>query len=358
MGKLILISGDDEFAVKAKAREAAAALADGVAPEDDPAFEIIIGDGEEIKFNEVVERMLGAMRTPPFLADHQVIWLRNFAGLDALNSAFKGKGPAAELSAMLCAELPPEQTILINGPGLDMRKAFGKALKSAGAEITVCGAGKSTDRNFAENRRMQINDLCRAAGKRIAPSAVQYLEATLGNNSGTLSQELEKLFCYVGDAADITPEDCRTICSRTPEAVSWNFTAALVERNTREALSLLDQLLKQGDAELKVLAAVSGEFQRMIQVRQAMIELSISRATPRTFDSISDEQKAKHPGNMLLKLHPYRAFKTCESASRFQDHELAANLKQVLLTNRALVSGGGDARILMEQLIFFITKGR
>ena len=47
MGKLILISGDDEFAVKAKARETAAALADGVAPEDDPAFEIIIGDGEE-----------------------------------------------------------------------------------------------------------------------------------------------------------------------------------------------------------------------------------------------------------------------------------------------------------------------
>ncbi len=358
MGKVIVITGDDDFAIREKCREIAASLAENRNPESDSAFEIIAGDGEELKFDAMVERMLGAMRTPPFLTDHQVIWLRNFAGFDQLSSAYKGKGSAAELASMLC-EAPEEwQTVLINGTGLDMRKSFGKALKSAGAEIITLNAVKSTDRNFSESRRMQIQEICREAGRRIAPSAVQYLEAALGSSTGTLRLELEKLFTYAGDKTDISIEDCRAICSRTPEAVSWNFTAALVERNAREALSLLDMLIKQGDAELKVLTSVSYEFQRMIQVRKAMRELNISRVNPRTFDSIPEDVKSAHPDNALLKLHPYRAFKTCESAMRFSDRELAENLQKVLHTNRALVSGGGDSRILLEELIFYITGRR
>ncbi len=355
MGKLIIISGDDDFAVKEKARCTASALAEGNVPESDPAFEIISGDGEELKFDAAAERMTSAMRTPPFLSDHQVIWLRNFTGFDVLSSAYKSSTPAGILADMLCAGLPEEQTVIINGPGLDMRRAFGKALKNSGADITVFNAVKSSDRGFSESRRSQIFEICRESGKKIAPGAVQYLETVLGSNTGTLKLELEKLFCYTGDAAEITAEDCRIICSRTPEAVSWNFTAALIERNTGEALSLLDMLLKQGDAELKVLAAVSGEFQRMIQVLRAMDELGITRPNPRSFDALPEDVRAKNPDNILLKMHPFRAFKTCESAMRFTPAELAANLKSVLQTNRALVTGGGDPRILLERLIFFIT---
>ncbi len=352
-GKLYIVSGDDDFAQKARSRALVAGLAGGD-PESCGALEIIAGDGDGMKFAEIAETMLSSMRTPPFLTPNQIIWLRNFAFFTELSDAYKGKGPAAELAAALCEALPDEQTVIINGPGFDQRKSFAKALKMAGAEIAVESSAKANDRNYADTRRRTIADLCRNAGKKIAPAAVQYLETILGSDTGTMMNELDKLLLYVGDAPEITLEDCRAISSRTPEAVSWTFTGALLERDLRTALEVLDTLIKQGDAAIRVLAAVSGEFQKLIQVKRAMRELKLERVNPRTFDGFSDAEKAGHPDNLLLKLHPYRAFKMCEGALRYPDAEVARSLDAVLNANRALVSGGGEPRLVLEQLIFRI----
>jgi hypothetical protein len=53
----------------------------------------------------------------------------------------------------------------------------------------------------------------------------------------------------------------------------------------------------------------------------------------------------------LLKLHPYRAFKVCENAAAFSDEVLAKDLELVRNAARALVSGGGDRRMVLEQLV-------
>lgn len=353
MGKLYLVSGDDDFAVKAKARELAAGLAGGD-PESDPSFEILSGDGDELKFDALIARLLGALRTPPFLADRQIIWLRNFAFFEELADAFKEQTPAGEAARLLAAPLPDDQTVLINGPGLDQRKSWAKQLKAV-AEITVLAAGKSSDRKFAENRRLEIRDYCRQAGKTIAANAAEYVESLVGSSTGTLRQELDKVITYVGGATEIKLADCRAVCSRTPEAVSWTFTGALLDRDAKGALAVLDALLKQGDAELRVLAAATSEFQGIIQAKLAMAELGIAKVNPRTFDAIPDATRQAHPDNALLKFHPYRAFKVCENANRFSDAELAANFQAILDANRALVSGGGDRRLILEQLVFRIT---
>ena len=357
MGRLCVVSGDDDFAIKAKARELAWELCGGD-PETDPALEVIPGTGDELKFSEIADRMLAALRTPPFLSDHQVIWLRNFAFFDELSSALEAKSAAGEVARLLCSSLPPEQSILINGTGLDGRKSFSKKIKTAGAELFLLSAPRNTDRNFAENRRHRLQEACREAGKAIAPQAMQYLEEIVGGNSGTMAQELEKLFCYVGEAPEITLADCRAVCSRTPEAVSWAFTGALMERNVRNALEVLDTLMRQGDAELRVLASVASEFQQLLQTREAMRELGITRVNPRTFDQLPGEVRDKFPENHLLKLHPFRAYKMCERAMSFGDAELAGILKSVLEANRALVSGGGEPRMILEQLIFQIAGTR
>lgn len=353
MGKLHLISGDDDFSVKAKARDLAAELCGGE-PESDPGLEIIPGDGDELKFDAVITRLLSALRTPPFLADHQVIWVRNFNFFDELAAAWKEPVPAGEVAALLAAELPPEQSVIINGPGFDQRKSWAKQLKNTAA-VTIYATGKSTDRKFAENRRLEIRDYLRNFGKNIEPAAVEYVEALVGSSTGTLRQELDKLVTYAGEARDITLADCRSICSRTPEAVSWDFTGALIEKNAKGALELLDALIRQGDAELRVLAAVAGEFKSIIQAKLAMQELGITRVNPRTFDSLPEAARQAHPDNPLLKYHPYRAFKACQNALRFSDAELARNFQAILNANRALVSGGGDRRLILEQLIFRIT---
>ena len=357
MPELFLISGDDDFAVKTRARKLAAELGGG-APETSETLEIV--EGSEVRPEVAAGAFLDALRTPPFLTDFKVVWLRHCAFLGELCEAAgsKKRNALSEAADFLNHPFPPGLSVLIDGPGLDQRRSYVKQLKARGAMIEVFNALKSNDRNFAGERRTSIQEWSRGVGKKIDPAAVAWLTEVLGGDSGALHQELEKVAAYAGESERITVEDCRAICSRTPEAVSWGFTSALVEGNAREALKLLDQLLAQGDDELRVLAAVSGEFQRLLQVRLALSELGITRVSPRTFDALPPATREQHPDNLLLSLHPYRAFKMCEGAARFDERTLARALREILRANRLLVSGGGEPRLILEQLIFRLTGDR
>ena len=314
MGRLVIISGDDDFAVKERARAVAGELAGGEF-EENPAVEIIAGDGEELKPDAVVARFLDALRTPPFLCDSKLVWLRHFRDLELFSAKEPDDGVAGVLE-ILSNPLPPELSVLIDGGGLDQRKSFAKAMKSAGAGLEVLNAVKATDRRFADERRGSLRDICSELGKSLDPAAAQFLTETIGGDSGLLRNELEKLCSYVGEAAVITLADCRAVCSRTPE---------------------------------------TGEFQKLIQTRLAMKQLTLTRVSPRTVDSLPESLKKEFPDNPLLKLHPYRAFKTCEGASGFSDGELARDLEAVRNASRALVSGGGEPRIILEQLVLRLT---
>lgn len=357
MGRLQLICGDDEFAVKERARAAAAALG-GAAPEENPALETVPGDSDELKPDAVIGRFLDALRTPPFLCDSKLVWLRHCRDLDGMFSAKEPSPGAAEALSLLTSPLPPEVSVLIDGGPCDQRKGFFKAMKNAGAEIEVLNAARAGDRRAAENRQYSIRELAREFGKEIAPEAARFLGETLGGDSGALYHELEKICCYAGEAPKVTLSDCQAVCSRTPETVGWEFTGAIAERNPARALSLLDILLRQGEPEMRLLAMLSGEFQKQIQTRLALRQLGIGRVTPRTFDSVPDDIRERYPQNPLLKMHPYRAFKTCEAAMKFSDAELAAHLERIRDAARALVSGGGDRRIVLEQLVLALTRSR
>ena len=146
--------------------------------------------------------------------------------------------------------------------------------------------------------------------------------------------------------------------SRTPETVSWEFTGAIVARDVPRALHLLSVLLSQGEPEIRLMAALSSEFQKQIQTRLAMRQLNLTRVSAHTFDALDPKLREEFPENFLLKLHPYRAYKICEAAAGFSERELVGNLELVRNASRALVSGAGEPRIVLEQLVLSLTARR
>ena len=348
MGKLFIISGDDEFSRKQRAREIIGELA-GENPEDNPALEIVSGDAPDAKDPVVAGRFLESLRTPPFLCGEKIIWLRHFSNLEPFNAASPVE-PYDEIISFLSEPLPPEITVVIDGPGLDQRKSFAKALKAAGAVMESKAAAKMTDRNYADSRRIAIEEFMRNSGKNLTRDAMQFLCDTVGGDAGVLANELEKLRCYVGINPEITLADCRDIVSQTPETISWEYSAAVTSGDVRRALRLAGIMLASGEPELRMLGILSGEFQKMMQTHLAMLELGVNRPGPNTFSALPQELKDKYPDNPLLKIHPFRAYKVCEAASRFSSRELAEKLTAIRNASRALVSGGGDKRIVLEQL--------
>ena len=352
MSSFYIISGDDDFARKQRARECAIQLCDDPEPENCSAAEVIAGDEPTFKQELCSARFLESLRTPPFLCGRKLIWLRHHPDLDNFASDRPDEA-TAELLKLLREPLPPDIDVLIDGPGLDRRRTIFKDLKNAGAVIEIFSAAKTTDKNYGENRRQQLADFARNSGKKLSHDAMQYLTEAIGGDSGTLANELEKLLCYCGDKSEITLADCRAVVSRTQEALSWEFTSAVVSGDRQRALFALGTLLegKENGTELRMLASLSMEYQRMIQTRLAMKQLQITRPNPNTFSSLSPELKSSFPDNPLLKLHPFRAFKVCEAAARFNGGVLAEKLTLIRDVYRKLVSGGGDNRILLEQLV-------
>ena len=346
---VFLVSGDDDFARKRRAREIAAELAGGE-PEEDPGVEIVAGDSENLKTDAILKNFLEAWRTPPFLVDRKTVWLRHLADLSILEKPREGS-PAAAVAAALLAPPEPDIRILIDGPGLDMRTSFAKKLKAAGAAIEVCSTGRASDRNFAANRRREIDEFMARNGKTIAADAAGFLAEAAGSGSGNLANELEKLLLYVGDAERITLRDCLAVVSRTPETMGWMYISAITSGDLSGALRHLNTMLAEGNgSEMRVAAALSSEYQKQIQTCLALEELGLKRVGPNTFSSLPPEVKAEHPDNPLLAMHPFRAFKVCEAAMATPPAELARRLSMVRSAALALVSGGGEPRIILEQL--------
>ena len=181
---------------------------------------------------------------------------------------------------------------------------------------------------------------------------MQFLIEVIGGDSGILANELEKLANYTGNAPEITLDDCRAIVSRTPEAIIWEYTEAIQNGRKDTALKTLALMARQNEPgfEMRLIAMLSNSFQKSLNCRLAMQELGIQRPSPGAFENLSDEIKAKYPDNPLIKLHPYRAFKMCEAAVKLNGAAIAGKLTLIRDTSRALVTGGGEPRILLEQL--------
>ena len=366
MGKLYLISGNDEFAIKARSRSIVAALA-GSDFEDCSDLEQIRGDTDGVKPETILSDLLAALRTPPFLSSQKIVWLRSFAYFETATAANAAEGLAAmvrELLVLLKDGLPEEVTLVMDGPGIDQRKAFFKAIKAVpNAECEFIRKADLAARDFSESMNSRIQELAREAGKKIEPAAVEYLIAAVGSDTGRLIQEFDKVLAFLSDHADrITLEDCRAVCSRTPEALSWDFSTALAERNAPQALRLVTILTEQmrtqrgGNLELTLAASAAKGFQEILRTRQAAAQLKLpARISPGYFSNISDEIRQANPDNLLLQCHPYRAFKMVERAERYSDRDLLHAFEALLDAHRMLVSGGGDSRIVLEQLILKLT---
>ncbi|MCK5844549.1 MAG: hypothetical protein KAG97_07570, partial [Victivallales bacterium] len=182
-----------------------------------------------------------------------------------------------------------------------------------------------------------------------------FLAETCGTGSGRVIGELQKLMAYVHPRTNITLEDCREICSVTPEAAAWAFANELARQNEKGALRVLNTMFENRIKATNVLSMVSNTFQDMVKIRAAAQLLSIpNNANQRRFEStiasVPPQLKEKLEGHMIIKGHPFRVWNIFSQSARFADDKLAKILTSLLKVNRQLVSGGADDRIALELL--------
>jgi len=376
MGRLILVSGNDEFSVKEKAGEILRAVC-GDPPEDNQSLEAIDGAVDPEKNDDVLsvfERLAGAMLTPPFLTPEKFVWLKHFSAFPQCHSDKDGKhkrkcAALERLAASVKEGVPDYLTLIIDGPGIDRRKSFfkicEKAAKASGELHWLEQVDPAKDRKgFAATLQKRIRELADANGMRIDPDAAGYIAETVGYDSGRLKSEIDKVCCFAAGRPTVSLEDCMQVCSRTPEAVSWEFSGALTDRDAAKAIGLIPDLVESisQDAgsssrpEMMIVATVSNAFQKLIATKCECARFGVPKnANADYFYNLFAAEKDNHPENPFFSLHPFRAFKMWEGASKFKDVELSTALAAIFEANRSIVTGG-DPRMTLEAMAIKISR--
>ena len=156
-------------------------------------------------------------------------------------------------------------------------------------------------------------------GVKISTEAVTMLANFIGNQLRLLAHELDKLATYVGPGATITAEDVRQLSAQVQEARIFDLTDALAQRNNRQALDLLHDLLADGEPPLKLISTITSQVRSLLLVKElASNGLRISQIVTAT------------------GLAPFVAEKALRQIGKFSPAQLEGAYRQLLATDAAL----------------------
>jgi DNA polymerase-3 subunit delta len=164
-----------------------------------------------------------------------------------------------------------------------------------------------------------IGKRARSIHAQITPEATKLLANFIGNNLRLLANELDKLATYVGPGGTINVEDVRQLSAQVQEARIFDLTDALAQRNRKQALNILHDLLADGEPPLKLLSTITTHLRSLLLVKELA-------------------QKGMRAAQIAstLSMQPFLAEKALRQSGNFNAAQLESAYRQLLATDAAL----------------------
>jgi len=360
---VVLVCGEDDFAVKQRAREIYLKWCDELGGMDHETIEATVSNsGEALR---VLARLREALQTLPFFGGGKAIWLRdcNFLGDERTASASDVTETLAEIAQELKSFPWQNVRLAVSAGKVDKRKTFYKTLEKLGRVETF--AGWSVDsKDWTAQAELLARQQVQAASKRITPEAVEELVLRIGPQPRQLASEIEKLVLYVGERAEIGEPDVAAVCSKNKLARAFALGDALGNRNLPQLLNCLDEELwsmqfDKAKSEIGMLYGLISKVRALLMLKEMMREGWIKEA--RDYGSFKAQLErvpaAELPSDRKynpLALNPYVLFKALSQVRNYTEPELVRAMELLLQANRRLVSSALDERLILQQTLLEI----
>lgn len=285
-----------------------------------------------------LEQALILCQTQPFFARQRLVVVKDYPGLlpprrkaaGGEEEDGAGEKPAAgraDEALLEYLKAPVRSSILLFlAESVDSRRKLAKAILAAGGGVE-CRVLKAEDATMWAQRRAQ------AKGKRLTSQAALLLVERVGPDLRLLDGEIEKLCLYVGEAREIGPRDVEALVPDMVETEIYRLTEAVMLKQRKRALELLERCLRQVDHPLQLLVALTNKFRQVLQVK-ALVE----RRLPR------------NEGASLLHMRPYAYQKMTEHVAAIRREEVLRALERLLEADLAIKSGA-DPRLILESVV-------
>ncbi len=363
---LVLVCGDDDLAVKRRARAIYAQWTEELGGMDHQIIDAAVSNsGEALR---ALARLREALQTLPFFGSAKAIWLQDctFLGDERAASAAAVTDVLAELAQELKEFSFDSVRLLISAAKVDKRKVFYKAIDKIGSVESFAG-WSADDRDWVDQAEAWARKELRNRKKEISDEALSELISRVGPNARQLDTEIEKLSLYIGDRNEVEFADVTAISTRNKTARAFALGDALGDRDLPRLLKRLDEELWEvkldpQKSEIGLLYGLISKVRSMILLKEMLREGWIKpEADYNRFKSqLSAIPQDKLPTDKRfnpLSINPYVLFKALPQVKRYSEEELVRAMDLLLRCNQRLVSSGLEDSLVLQQTLIGIVAG-
>lgn len=284
--------------------------------------EVIVGDdtmnfsyfeGKNLNVGELI-RMADTM---PFFTDKRLILVEE-------SNFFKAS--AEEVAAYLPA-IPDTTCLVFVESQVDKRNRMFKKVKEIGYAAEMARQDASQLAKWAAG-------LLTKEGKKITGRTMDLFLSKTGDDMEHIRMELEKLISYTSERDVITDEDVETICTVRVTNKIFDMVTAIVNRQTRKAMDLYEDLLTLKEPPMRILFLIARQFNQLLQVKELM---------GKGMDKSAIASK--------LKMQPFVTGKIMPQAKQFTRAQILSYVTLCVEAEEAVKSGRLQDRLAVELLI-------
>ncbi|HEY3760493.1 MAG TPA: DNA polymerase III subunit delta [Verrucomicrobiae bacterium] len=355
-----LICGDDEFAVKKRAKEIYQNWSAELGGMDHEIIDATVSNSGDALSR--IAKLREALQTLPFFGSAKVVWLRdcNFLGDERAASAQAVTETLNELADELKNFKWENVRLLISAGKVDKRKTFFKTLDKIGT-VESFDALSADDRDWVERAEMSARNALRERKKEISEEALSELIARVGPNTRQLETEIEKLTVFTGDRKTIEFPDVTAVCSRNKTAKAFALGDALGDRDLPRLLKRLDEELwevkfEKDKSEIGLLYGLISKIRAMLLLKEMVREgwvkpdMDYNRFKAQLERVPKDKMPADRKFNPLA-LNPYVLYKALPQVKKYSLSELVNAMDLLLRCNQRLVGSGLDEALVLQQTL-------
>jgi len=364
---LMLVFGDDDFAVKQSARRV---FDSWCAEAEGGDHEIIDGQvGNSGEALRSIGRLREALQTLPFFGGGKVVWWRGvtFLGEDRTSTSQAVTAALAELAQEIKAFDFPSVKLVISAGKVDKRKVFYKAVDQTG-DTEAHLSWTPDSRTWHGEAEALARQTLQAQSRRIGAEALAALVDTVGPNRPQLVQELEKLFLHAGERDTITLEDVQSVVTRNKQSRAFALGDALGDRDLPRLVRTLDEELwelqvDRKKSEIGLLYGLITKVRMMIFVEELQREKLLEGAQDygrfkAQLDRIPSDRLPQDRRFNPLAMNPYPLYRAMQQARHYTIEELIQAMDKLLDCNQQLIFSGLEGGLVLQQTLVQIVSRR
>jgi DNA polymerase-3 subunit delta len=300
-----------------------------------PAYEQITLYGDELKVSELSEYL----DSYSLFSDNRVIVIRNadrFGEEDKTRKNVDKQKKILELIADYLQNPEASQVLVIIADSIDARLTGWKRIKES------CQAIECAPIKYAGEMKSWLEGILREHKKTMQPIAKDLFLSKVELDFCTAENEIEKLFIFVGENTNITERDVKTTLPTTRAGTIGDFYKIMGNRQSKEALLKINEMLSSDWLPLQILSNVTKFFLTIWKI-QALKNKHISPS----------EITSTHLNDIFASYrNDYMAY-----SAKYKYSEIPKIFETILQTDTQLKLSMAEPDILLSICMINICKG-